>query len=151
MEPTLLAGDRLKIEAISSTIRVGWILVFPWREHVLTHRVVRVRRAEFWARGDSCADMEGPVPVGDAIGRVAAFWRNGRWRSLEREHQVIFGLTFNALNSGLRRAARRWPPLRRAVEIGLLGSTVARRLWGGGWAWVIGCWRQSRRTLEKML
>lgn len=149
MEPTLLAGDRLHIEAISGHIRVGWIVVFPWRGHVLTHRVVQVQGARFWARGDACSDMEGPVPVEDAIARVAAYWRDDRWRSLEGEHRAIFGLALNAFSSGLRRAARRWPSLRRAVEMGLLGSRAAKTLWSGGWAWVSRYWKQSKGVQEK--
>jgi GNAT superfamily N-acetyltransferase len=113
MEPTLLAGDRLQIETISLSMRTGWIVVFPWREHILTHRVITVQGQVFFARGDACSDAEGPVPVADAIGRVTAFWRDGSWHSMQGAREQSLGLLYNRMASRVRRLANRWPALRK--------------------------------------
>jgi ribosomal protein S18 acetylase RimI-like enzyme len=69
--------------------------------------------------------MEGPVPVGDAIGRVVAYKRDGRWHSLQGAGSEALGLVINFLNSGVRKAARRWPQLRRVIETDLPGVLAA--------------------------
>lgn len=121
MEPVLLPGDLVKIVKVESRLRAGWIVVFSWRGGIVTHRVIRVAREVFWARGDSCADGEGPVPIGDAIGRVVAYNRDGRWHSLEGAAGEVLGLAVNFISSGVRKTVRRWPRLRRAIEADLLG------------------------------
>jgi ribosomal protein S18 acetylase RimI-like enzyme len=129
MEPMLLPGDQVKIVKVKDRLRTGWVVVFAWRGGIVTHRVIRVAKEVFWARGDSCADREGPVPLGDAIGRVVAFNRDGRWHSLEGTTGEALGLAVNILNSSVKRTARRWPWLRRAIESDLLGIFSALGRW----------------------
>jgi len=129
MEPVLLPGDRVKIVEVKGGLHTGWVVVFSWRGGIVTHRVIRVEDDVFWARGDSCADMEGPVPVGNAIGRVVAFNRDGRWHSLESAAGEALGLAVNIFSSSVKRTVRRWPRLRRAIESDLLGIFGALGRW----------------------
>jgi ribosomal protein S18 acetylase RimI-like enzyme len=129
MEPVLLPGDRVKIAKVKGRLRAGWVVVFSWQGGIVTHRVIRVAEKVFWARGDSCADMEGPVPVEDVIGRVVAFNRDGRWHSLEGATGETLGLAVNIFNSSMRRTARRWPRLRQVIETDLLGIFKALGRW----------------------
>jgi len=138
MEPVLLPGDRVKIVEVRGCLRTGWVVVFAWRGGVVTHRVIRVAEPVFWARGDSCADMEGPVPVGDAIGRVVAYNRDGRWHSLEGAGSEVLGLVVNFFNSGVRKAVRRWPQLRRVIETDIPGIVSTLGITRAVGRWVYG-------------
>jgi ribosomal protein S18 acetylase RimI-like enzyme len=138
MEPTLLAGDRVRIEVMTGEVKRGWILVFPWEGRILTHRVVGVRDSLFWARGDAGGCVEGPVPVEDAVGRVVAYWRDGKWHSVEGVRARMAGLFVNHVLGGVRRAARRWPRARRVVELNIVGGAVARRMYRKVGRWVYG-------------
>jgi ribosomal protein S18 acetylase RimI-like enzyme len=151
MEPLLLPGDLVRIVRISGHVRVGWIMVFSWREGIVTHRVIKTTGEEFWARGDSCADKEGPVPIQDAIGRVVAYRRDGQWHSLEGDRQAAIGLAVNILGSGLRQAARRWPRLRKMVEVDLLGARAVRRIYSRVGRWVFGDIVLARETSRQAI
>jgi GNAT superfamily N-acetyltransferase len=107
-------------------VKKGWVVVFAWRGQILTHRVIKTRNHEFWARGDACTDAEGPVPVDRVIGRVEGYWRDGRWRDLSGLHRGILGLAYNEISSRARRLTRQWPGLRRIVELDLYKKI-------GGW------------------
>ena len=117
MEPTLLAGDRVQIQRASGGVQRGWVVVFHWRGQTLTHRVIKMRDNVFWARGDACADVEGPVPGHCLIGRVEGYWRDGEWHGLSGLRCEVLGLAYNEIQSRARRMARRWPGLRRIVEL----------------------------------
>jgi ribosomal protein S18 acetylase RimI-like enzyme len=138
MEPVLLPGDQVRIVKVTGRLRAGWVVVFSWRGGIVTHRVIRVAGSVFWARGDSCADIEGPVPFGDAIGRVVAYNRDGRWYSLEGASSEALGLVINFLNSGVRKAARRWPQLRRVIETDLPGILATLGISRALGRWVYG-------------
>jgi|GEM_PF-3288201 len=117
MEPTLQAGDRVQLQRLSGGVKRGWVVVFAWQGQILTHRVIRTRKREFWARGDACTEAEGPVPVGKVIGRVQGYWRDGEWRSLSGWHRGALGLAYNQISSRARRLVRQWPGLGRLVDL----------------------------------
>ncbi len=138
MEPAVLSGDRVLIREISGEPRVGWIVVFPWKGRVLTHRVVRTGEGVFFARGDACVEVEGPVDASEVIGRVVSYRRDGRWRSVDGEVGRVAGLVYNVGMNRVRAAAKRWPRLRWAVETGLLGAGIVRDGYSRIGEWVFG-------------
>lgn len=138
MEPTLHAGDRVHIKEVSGAVRRGWILVFTWRGRVLTHRVVRIQKRMFWARGDACAEVEGPVSMENVIGRVVAYCRDGKWRQIDGFREQVLGLVVNYMFSSLRRMSQQWPGIRRLVELEVLGGVFARRVLGSLGHWIYG-------------
>ena len=85
MQPALQPGDRLRVDAAPGPVCCGWIVVFPWQGHLLAHRVVRVRGSDFWARGDRCAEEEGPVSAVQLVGRVIGLERDGRFVGLNNK------------------------------------------------------------------
>ena len=143
MEPTLQAGDRVQIHRVSGGVRRGWVVVFPWQGQILTHRVIKTCNHEFWARGDACADVEGPVPAQRVIGRVEGYWRDGEWHGLADMRSKILGLAYNQIASHARRLARQWPVLGRIVELD------AYRMIG---RWVYGdIFTEEDRSVERVL
>ncbi|MEJ2083642.1 MAG: S24/S26 family peptidase, partial [Acidobacteriota bacterium] len=78
MAPTILPGDDLVVEDCPGRPRRGWIVVFPWRDRLLAHRIVRVHGDRFWSRGDAVLDEEGPIATSAIVGRVTGRIRDGK-------------------------------------------------------------------------
>ena len=82
MLPTIMPGDTLKIERISSQAACEGDIVLFGRDHRLfAHRVVSRRE---WplegivTRGDAMATVDAPVLNRDLLGRVSLIVRNGK-------------------------------------------------------------------------
>jgi ribosomal protein S18 acetylase RimI-like enzyme len=123
MIPTLQPGETISLQEPTGQVIAGDIVVFPWRGRILTHRVIRVQGDSFFARGDSCVLTEGPVPISSIVGQVTGFSRKSK----------TAGLAYNVAMSHVRKTARRWPNLRKKIEIDLLGSPPVRTalaFWG---------------------
>ncbi|MBW1811075.1 MAG: S24/S26 family peptidase [Deltaproteobacteria bacterium] len=117
MEPTLLPGDRVCLQRLTGDLKVGWIIAFPFNSGIILHRLVRLDKEMFWARGDSCAGREGPLPIGEVFARAIGYHRDGQWHSLESEKERILGLALNHVVGGIKSTAIRWPGLRKLTHL----------------------------------
>lgn len=69
MSPTLIEGDVLTLEPVSSTPAIGDIVLFRYRGTHLLHRVVAMDGDAYTMRGDNCIYNEN-CRLDDIVGRV---------------------------------------------------------------------------------
>lgn len=138
MEPTILSGDGVLLRGFLGAPRLGWIVVYPFRGRILTHRVVKTSGGVFWGRGDAGVEVEGPVDASKIIGRLVGYWRDGRWCSLDGYKGIVAGLVYNVTMSKIRLAAKRWPGLRQLIETEFFGAGVVRDGYSKIGEWLFG-------------
>jgi len=130
MAPLLLPGDRAELKKLSGPPAVGAVVTFERAGRLITHRVIKVKGDQFWARGDNSPAIEGPLPFSSIKGEVVAFWRLGKKHEISSPADRLFGLLRNQAMATLREVAARYPGLRRLVEIELLSSRPVRQIYG---------------------
>jgi len=152
MEPTLLPGDRVSLERIAGDLKVGWVIAFPFNSGIILHRLVRLDKEMFWARGDSCAGREGPLPIEKVFARAIGYYRDGQWHSLEGEKERILGLALNYVVGGIKSTALRRPDLRKLVEQKLTHLPVVRTVLRQLGQWFLGDLEiRSEKSVERIV
>jgi hypothetical protein len=91
MLPTIMPGDTLKVERISSQAACeGDIVLFGRDRRLFAHRVVSKGRESplqgIVTRGDAMATVDPPVLDRDLLGRVVLIVRNGKCLDPKRRH-----------------------------------------------------------------
>jgi len=100
MFPFIRGGDVVELEPINLLPVVGDLVLaqcasVPEGERFVLHRVIRVKGEEFFLRGDSQKDCEGPFMRGDLLGRATIVYRNGRAHRVDRGVWRRLGLAWN--------------------------------------------------------
>ena len=83
MLPTLWPGDILTLQSIASDPPRHGEIIFFQREpegQFVIHRVVETEPGLLITRGDSLADQDAPVSLGEVLGRVVEVQRGGKRR-----------------------------------------------------------------------
>jgi Peptidase S24-like len=78
MLPSIETGTRLLVEFGAPEPLVGEIAVFPLRDKIVVHRVVRRRPGTLICKGDARLEFDPPVPLGSVLGTVRALRRPGQ-------------------------------------------------------------------------
>lgn len=134
MQPIMRSGDLLWIEGVAPCqLRRGDLVAFRQGSHLITHRLVACDADGWYARGDSCAQLDPRIPADQIIGRVVCIQRDGaalhmrarRWTLYNRAmgwlgwlHALLLRLMYTADHRAaawwLARAAR---PLGRVLVV----------------------------------
>ncbi len=81
MEPFIYDGDVVELESMRSRPSFGdMILVCHLEDCYVLHRVVKIDGDEFFLRGDSQRDSEGPFTQRDVLGKAIVSYHRGRVR-----------------------------------------------------------------------
>lgn len=128
MQPTLSAGDSVRIVPLEGPPRMGDIVVFPRDTELILHRVVRVRRdvtggeGRVVTAGDGLGYLDGVIEFGDILGKVEMVENSaGAW-SPEDLGRRLTGL-LRALLATRPRTRRAVRTIRRSIRR-LSGSGV---------------------------
>ena len=82
MIPTLPPGTKIRIDGGSQAPEIGQVVAFRWGAGLTAHRVVVRNKGFIVTRGDGQKLCDPPVPLGDIVGVVNAWWNDNRWCDL---------------------------------------------------------------------
>jgi hypothetical protein len=91
MMPFLRDSDIVELEP-ASQLRLGDMVLVRAGERYVLHRLVCIKGASFFLRGDAQLWCEGPFTAENVLGRVTVAWRKGRTRSFDRKFWRAAGL-----------------------------------------------------------
>lgn len=92
MYPRLLPDDELLVEPRSAGPKFGQVIVFPYRGHLVAHRVIGLG-AQVRAAGDASTGQVEHIPYDQILGTVVSVRRSGRViRAVLRSPSVAFAL-----------------------------------------------------------
>jgi signal peptidase I len=111
MHPTLVEGDRLFLEKISSnSLKLGDLVVFIKRGYAVCHRLVWKKKRKgklfLWEKGDN-ALLSNPLAFEQIVGRVKEVYRCGKQVDLSDIRRVYFNIGM-ALVFRMIQRLRRW-------------------------------------------
>jgi signal peptidase I len=91
MRPFIRDGDFLMVESCPIvSFRVGDVILFnPGKDHLLVHRIIKIKRSsteeiELLVQGDALRYPDGWIRTGQVLGRVAWLERNSKKLCLNR-------------------------------------------------------------------
>jgi hypothetical protein len=112
MRPFIRDGDTITVSPLPRPVpRFGEVVAFlhPASRQVIVHRVIRRKNGQFWTKGDSVGEGEGPMEGSLLLGRVSHLERDGRPRrlGLGPERALIAAVTRSPLIFRALRSVRR--------------------------------------------
>ncbi|HEC79686.1 MAG: hypothetical protein B6D57_00900 [Candidatus Coatesbacteria bacterium 4484_99] len=77
MEPNITDSMKITFEKTTDDIRLGDIIAYSANGITMVHRVVHIGRGVVYTKGDNRLEIEGPIKVGDILGKVVHIEEGG--------------------------------------------------------------------------
>ena len=87
--------DRALIVKPKSPLKPGDIVLYRRDDIYILHRILKINGEDLIIRGDNCIALETQYKIGDVIGVLGGFWRNGTFIECTEKYSQKFAKAAN--------------------------------------------------------